>query len=209
MGLSSPSYPQMFATPTMDQVLVSATANAAFVTPGATGQASLSTGVTGGKQINDIVFIGTGNTVQGVINLWRLNGTTYILYDSLLVPALYASQTTTITSGSNGVAVGSAASINVVSTANFPSSGSLNVATSTGFAIVNYTGIGATQFTGCAATSGSGNLQTNGVVTYNSAPWRYVKTYNNLFLPTSSDSLTVTSTVSNQLVAVTADGATP
>ena len=38
-------------------------------------------------------------------------------------------------------------------------------------------------------------------------PWRQTKSYNNLFLPSASWSLVVTSTVNNQLVQITADAA--
>lgn len=93
----------------------------------------------------------------------------------------YAQQTygeqpsTTIASGSNAAALPQT-TINVASTTNFPSSGTVTVylssATTT---VVSYTGVTATTLTGC--TGGSGTLQTSqGVVAntvYNHAARAY------------------------------------
>lgn len=69
--------------------------------------------------------------------------------------------TTTIAAGSNG-AVLPQATINVVSTAAFTTSGQIYVTSSAGVQIISYTGTNATQFTGC--TGGTGTLSTGGAV---------------------------------------------
>ena len=68
---------------------------------------------------------------------------------------------TQITSGSNGIIVTNG-TINVTSTAGFPSAGGLLVTTTNGGQSVKYTGTGLTQFTGC--TGGTGNMATNNAV---------------------------------------------
>jgi hypothetical protein len=68
---------------------------------------------------------------------------------------------TTITSGSNA-AVLPQATINVASTAGFPTSGFLNVVTALGIQVVSYTGVTGTSFTGCQG--GLGAMTTGGQV---------------------------------------------
>ncbi len=69
---------------------------------------------------------------------------------------------TTITSGSNGVALPTG-TINVTTTATgFAASGTISVTTTNGIQTVTYTGITATTFTGC--TGGTGNMATGGLV---------------------------------------------
>lgn len=68
---------------------------------------------------------------------------------------------TTIAAGSNGASLPQA-TINVVSTAGAPTSGTIFVHTSTGSHAVTYTGKNATQFTGC--TGGTGVMSTGNVV---------------------------------------------
>ena len=70
-------------------------------------------------------------------------------------------ENTTIAAGSNGKTLPQA-TINVASTAGFPSSGTIAVVTSAGTVPVNYTGITATSFTGC--TGGTGTMSTGGFV---------------------------------------------
>ena len=69
---------------------------------------------------------------------------------------------TTIAAGSNGVSLPTA-TINVASTAEFPTSGKLIVDTDCGGKGVSYTGTTATTFTGCAG--GGGIMATGGVIT--------------------------------------------
>lgn len=73
---------------------------------------------------------------------------------------------TVIASGSNGAAL-PATTINVGSTTNFPTSGTVTITLSGGLGTttVSYTGITATTLTGC--TGGSGTLQTNQSVVAN------------------------------------------
>lgn len=80
----------------------------------------------------------------------------------------YASVSTTLTSGSNGVNVNTftgAGTVNVASSANFANSGSVQVATSTGQAVITYTGSTGTTLTGAQTVYGTGTLATGGVVT--------------------------------------------
>ena len=72
-------------------------------------------------------------------------------------------QATTIAVGSNG-AVLPQATINVVSTTNFPASGTFEVWAGGVRTVVTYTGVTATTFTGC--TGGTGTLATGDVVSY-------------------------------------------
>lgn len=79
------------------------------------------------------------------------------------------SASTTITAGSNGAALPQA-TINVASTADFPTSGFLLINGPPGAStttLVQYTGKTATTFTGC--TLGSGNMATGHVVTHANA----------------------------------------
>lgn len=64
------------------------------------------------------------------------------------------SSSTTIASGSNSILLPTG-TINVASTANFPTTGSIYVVTSTGNQLVSYTGTTGTTFTGCLGGTGS------------------------------------------------------
>jgi len=78
-------------------------------------------------------------------------------------PANFTGIATTIAAGSNGVSLPQG-TINVASTTNFPTSGTIFVYTSTGTQTVAYTGLNAgTQFTGC--TGGTGTMSTGNNVT--------------------------------------------
>ena len=68
---------------------------------------------------------------------------------------------TTIAIGSNGQTLPQS-TINVASTTNFPTSGTILVATSTGTQTVSYSGTTPTTFTGC--TGGTGSMSTGGAV---------------------------------------------
>jgi len=76
-------------------------------------------------------------------------------------PVWLVPSTTTIAAGSNGQTLPQA-TINVVSTTDFPTSGQIFVTTSSGQQRVNYTGITATTFTGC--TGGTGTMTTGNEV---------------------------------------------
>ena len=79
---------------------------------------------------------------------------------------------TTVTAASNGVALSAASTLNVVSTANFPTSGVVAVYSGTSpltwMGNIAYTGLTPTTLTGCAVLSGSGTLATGNVV---QGPW--------------------------------------
>lgn len=81
------------------------------------------------------------------------------------LPGNFIGTATTIAAGSNGASLPQA-TINVVSTTGFPTSGTIYVFTNQGTQTVSYTGINATQFTGC--TNGSGTMSTGGNVTSSS-----------------------------------------
>lgn len=81
------------------------------------------------------------------------------------VPGNTLGCTTLIASGSNGASLPQA-TINVVSTTTFPSSGTIYIYTNQGTQTVTYTGVTATTFTGCAG--GSGTMSTGNNVTSNS-----------------------------------------
>lgn len=70
-------------------------------------------------------------------------------------------ENTTIAAGSNGQTLPQT-TINVASTAGFPSSGTIAVVTSAGTVPVTYTGITGTSFTGCSG--GTGTMSTGGFV---------------------------------------------
>lgn len=96
---------------------------------------------------------GTGNTSSG--------GSVFTAFSP-------ASNYTTIAAGSNGASLPQT-TINVASTAGFPTAGYMYVTTSTGFQVVTYTGTsGGNQFTGC--TGGTGSMTTGNAVVICYAP---------------------------------------
>lgn len=79
----------------------------------------------------------------------------------------YASTTTTITSGSNGVNVNTftgSGTLNVAANGTFAATGDITVVTSTGTAVLSYTGNTGTTFTGVNTIYGTGTLSTGGSV---------------------------------------------
>lgn len=73
---------------------------------------------------------------------------------------------TTVASGSNAVNTSTFAgsgTLNVASTAGFPSTGKVVVNTGTSPAVISYTGTTATTFTGCTTLAGGGALATGGL----------------------------------------------
>lgn len=80
---------------------------------------------------------------------------------------------TTVAAGSNNQALPQA-TINVASTAGWPTHGSFRITTTTGTFVVEYTGIAGNSFTGCSG--GSGTMHTNdpvaaSILTDNTATW--------------------------------------
>lgn len=133
------------AIPTSGTVIVHTSTGAHAVTYTGKGATTL-TGCSGGNGT-----MSTGNVVNS------LAATT--------VPGNTLGCTTVIAAGSNGAALPQA-TINVISTTNFPTSGTIFVYSSTGTQTITYTGVTATTFTGC--TGGTGTMSTNGNVTSNS-----------------------------------------
>lgn len=100
-----------------------------------------------------------------------------LLYESSATSAPYTeylltynAPVTTIAAGSNGVNIDTftgSATLDVVSTAGYPTAGTISIQTSTGIALVNYTGTTSTTFTGCSLQTGgvaSGVLSAGGFV---------------------------------------------
>ena len=142
----------------------------------------ITTGVANALVTGQVVTISgvLGNTAaNGTWVITVINSTTFTLNGSTGNGVFVGA--TTIASGSNGATLPQA-TINVVSTTGFPTSGSIYVTTSTGVSLVNYTGTNATQFTGC--TSGTGVMSTGGAVTTgidNGCP-RFIHLQNGIYL---------------------------
>lgn len=133
------------AAPTSGTIFVhTSTGSHAVAYTGKTG--TTFTGCTGGTGT-----MSTGNVVNS--------------FAATSIPGNFLGASTIIASGSNGLSLPQA-TINVVSTSTFPTSGTINVYTSQGTQIVSYTGVTATSFTGC--TSGLGTMSTGGNVTSSS-----------------------------------------
>lgn len=111
------------------------------------------------------------NGSSSVLSGWVLSGVVYgtnTNESGQIYPRVTKdSVATTVAAGSNNVNVNTftgSGTLNVASTTNFPTSGTLTVATSSGNVVVSYTGTsGGNQFTGCNCT-GSGVLSTGGNV---------------------------------------------
>jgi hypothetical protein len=89
-----------------------------------------------------------------------------------------ASNYTSIAAGSNGQSLPQG-TINVASTAGFPSVGFLYVVTSNGYQVVNYTGTsGGNQFTGC--TNGTGTMTTGAPVVLCFAPTGTINVFSSI-----------------------------
>jgi hypothetical protein len=83
--------PAFAATPICWSGLVPATADTSLTAP--TNATALGTAGASGTQINEIVCVGVGTTVAGVVNIFAYDGSTYHLVDFFIVPA-YTSSTT-------------------------------------------------------------------------------------------------------------------
>ena len=139
---------------------VSATTTIAAGSNGQTlPQATINVTSTTGFPASGIIWVTTSAGVQTV----RYSGTTATTFNNCTggTGTMSSGTTTTIAAGSNGVALPTA-TINVASTAGFPTSGTIYVITTAGVQTVNYTGTNATQFTGC--TGGTGTMNTGNAV---------------------------------------------
>ncbi len=127
------------------------------------------------------ILIGVGGTTDYALNqtgqnvydsevTWATNaraaGADYII-QTTTTPSTSFGANTTVASGSNGVNTNTFAgsgTLNVASTTDAPSSGTIIVATGGTPATITYTGTTSTTFTGCNTTSGGGVMSTNGTV---------------------------------------------
>jgi hypothetical protein len=139
-----------------------------------TRQLALTISATTGFAVGDLVnIVGVrDNTTGATLNLdgaWKIgNASAASLWlvpptGSYAPPTAYPADTlgTTIAAGSNNLTLPQA-TVNVVSTAGYPASGSFWVNTTQGFQLVAYTGTTGTSFTGC--TGGTGLLLTGQAV---------------------------------------------
>lgn len=85
--------PSFSATPNIGSGLVSATLDTSLTAP--TNITTIITAGANGTQIFEIVVEGVGTTVAGVLNIFRYDGSTYHLYDQILVTAITSSATAT------------------------------------------------------------------------------------------------------------------
>jgi hypothetical protein len=111
------------------------------------------------------------NSVNAFTNTWTLSGVVFGTNTDesglLYVRITKDSTSTTIASGSNTVNVSTFAgsgTLHAVSTAGFPTSGTLSVVTGSGVRVVSYTGVSGNDFTGCSCSS-TGVLSTGGAIT--------------------------------------------
>jgi hypothetical protein len=90
--------------------------------------------------------------------------------NSITDGAYFALAYNSVAAGSNGVNTstftGATGVLNVVSTFDFPTSGTITVQTGGTPATITYTGVTATTFTGCTTTAGGGVLATGGMVNF-------------------------------------------
>lgn len=84
--------PQFAGTPIVGSGAVSASSNASYTSP--TNTTSILTGGSNGTKIDEIRFQGIGTTVSGTVQVFLYyNSTTYYLIDSINVPIVTASAT--------------------------------------------------------------------------------------------------------------------
>lgn len=83
--------PSFSATPHTGSGLVSATLDTSLTAP--TNITTVLTATTNGTQVFEIVAQAVLTTVLGVVNIFRYDGTTYHLYDQILIPAQTSSTT--------------------------------------------------------------------------------------------------------------------
>lgn len=85
------SAPSFSATPKLGSGLIPATLDTSLTAP--TNVTTILTGGASGTQIFEIVFEGVLTTVAGVVNVFLYDGSTYHLYDQVLVAAVTSSTT--------------------------------------------------------------------------------------------------------------------
>jgi len=85
------STPGYASTVTVGSGLVPATLDTSLTAP--TNVTTIVTGTTLGVQVYELVFQGVGTTVAAVLNVFLYDGSTYHLYDQVLVTAVTSSTT--------------------------------------------------------------------------------------------------------------------
>jgi hypothetical protein len=83
--------PQFASTPIAWAGLVPATADASLTAP--TNVTTLGTAGASGSKVDEITCQAVATTVDGVVNVFLFDGSTYHLYDQFLVPAVTSSTT--------------------------------------------------------------------------------------------------------------------
>ncbi len=83
--------PKFGGTPRVACAIVDATLDTSLTAP--THSATVITGVAAGTKIEEIVIEGLGTTVAAVCNIFLYDGTTYHLYDQVLITAVTSSTT--------------------------------------------------------------------------------------------------------------------
>ena len=80
-----------FATPVIASAVVPGTLDASLTAP--THVTTVATGAATGTMFSEVTFVGIGTTVAGRVNLFLFDGTTYHLYDQIMVNAVTPSTT--------------------------------------------------------------------------------------------------------------------
>lgn len=83
--------PAFAATPNNGANQLSATADTSYTSP--THAVTIFTAGASGSKVEEIDMVGTGTTVAGVINVFRVNGSNFYMLDSFVVPVVTPSTT--------------------------------------------------------------------------------------------------------------------
>lgn len=83
--------PKFASTPRVASGLVPATLDTSLTAP--TNVTTIMTGAAAGTKIEELVFQGVLTTVAAVLNIFLYDGTTYHLYDQVLITAVTSSTT--------------------------------------------------------------------------------------------------------------------
>lgn len=89
--------PQFAATPNVGSAVLTATANVAALsgTPTASSTATIVTAGASGTKIEELVFIGTGVTLAGLVHIFLFDSSTYHFYDAVAVSVVTPSTSVT------------------------------------------------------------------------------------------------------------------
>lgn len=173
-ALAFPASPSIFRVGSRKAAVNSYVASASFSSNAPTTDANF--------HLYDLYFNGQDSFYfQGEVLLHTLRAMASPLVGALDLPIRFEVDnfSTTIAAGSNGQSLPQA-TINVASTANFPTSGTVAVVTGAGTQLVSYTGVaGGNQFTGC--TGGTGAMSTGGGVQVSVLRWGQFDANNGYF----------------------------